>query len=382
VNILFLDQFSELGGAQQVLLDTLDAVREQGWRAHVLIPEDGPLWDEVGSRGIAASPISSGPYRAGRKSATDLLRFPLGLWQQVRTINHLTKRGAFDLIYVNGPRLLPAAWLTQRGRARVLFHAHSHVRQQSAARLAGRSVQRAAATVVGCSQSVLEPLRRYTDQLHLIPNGVRDMGFHPRDFHRGRGWRIGLIGRIAPEKGQAEFVRAIALLRHELPESEFLICGAPLFGVSDGYAAAVRSMARELPVKFLGWHADVGPILRTLDLLVVPSTEEGMARVTVEAFSAGVPVIAFPTGGIPEVVKNGETGFLTRAASPDALAERIRDVVGTEPHELNRIAFHARRVWQRSYTLAAYKNRITRLLESLVAAASPEREREALPQPQ
>ena len=48
--------------------------------------------------------------------------------------------------------------------------------------------------------------------------------------------------------------------------------------------------------------ADVGHVLNDLDLLVVPSHQEGMARIVLEAFSAGVPVVAFPAGGIPEAV--------------------------------------------------------------------------------
>lgn len=380
MNILFLDQFGDLGGAQQVLLDTLDAVRERGWQAHVLIPKGGPLWEEIQSRGMPVSPIPCPRYRSRRKSAADFLQFPFDLWRQVRAINQAAWHGDFDLIYVNGPRLLPAVSFANRRRSRILFHAHSHVRQKSATSLVGRSIRRARATVVGCSQSVLEPLRPYANDLHVIPNGVRDLGFERRDFLGA--WRIGLIGRIAPEKGQAEFIRAAALLRDELPGSEFVICGAPLFGVSEAYFDAVRSMERDLPLKFIGWQADVSGILRNLDLLIVPSQEEGMGRVAVEAFSAGVPVIAFRTGGLPEVITDGETGFLTRDASTEALAERIRGVVAAEPRDLSRITLNARRAWQRNFTVARYKERITRLLESLISAASSEPERETLPQPQ
>ncbi|HTR34733.1 MAG TPA: glycosyltransferase family 4 protein [Bryobacteraceae bacterium] len=381
MNILFLDQYSDLGGAQQVLLDTLDATTERGWHAHVLIPAPGPLWDEVRSRGVSVSTISCGQYRARRKSAGDAMRFPFDVSRQVTTINLLTRRGEFDLIYVNGPRLLPAVALARGRDARVVFHAHSHVKQKFAAWLVGRSVQRAGARVVACSHSVAEPLRTYTNELCVIPNGVRDMGFHHRDFGRDGKWRIGLIGRIAPEKGQTEFLRAAARLQADLPGAEFLICGAPLFGASDRYSNEAHTIARGLPVRFLEWQADVSRVLHTLDLLVVPSIQEGMGRVALEAFSAGVPVIAFPTGGIPEIVKNGETGFLTPEVSPEALAELILEVT-SKRELLQQVVFNVRRVWQCSYTTASYKERITRLLESLASANSSEGEKEALPQPQ
>jgi len=380
MNILFLDQFSDLGGAQQVLLDTLDAVTERGWQAHVMIPAGGSLWDEIRLRRLTVSRIPCPRYRSGTKSAADVLRFPSDLWRQVRAINDRTSRYDYHLIYVNGPRLLPAVALADRGRARILFHAHSHVPQKSAAWVAGRALHHASACVVGCSESVLAPLRRFTGSSQSIPNGVRDMGFHRREFGRGGRWRIGLIGRIAPEKGQMEFLQAIQHLRGELPQGEFVICGAPLFGTPDRYTEAVHAMAQDLSVRLIPWQDDVSHVLRMLDVLVVPSKQEGMGRVAVEAFSAGVPVIAFPTGGIPEVVVDGRTGFLTRDASPEALAEALWRIARMEARTVQQVALNARKAWRHSYTVTTYKERVTRLLETLLSAGTSEPETEALPQ--
>ena len=62
-----------------------------------------------------------------------------------------------------------------------------------------------------------------------------------------------------------------------------------------------------------------------LDLLVVPSTPaDSTPRVIIEAFSAGVPVVAFAAGGIPEIVRDGQTGFLASDFTAEALAARIR----------------------------------------------------------
>jgi len=378
VNILFLDQFSELGGAQQTLLDTVEAVQRKGWLARALVPGGGPLTEKLQSLGVPASEIPSGPYRAGSKSAADSVRFAWDLRRQTRTIGDLAVQYDFDLIYVNGPRLMPAAALASRGRAQVVFHAHSHV-EGIAARLLHWGIRRAAVTVIGCSDSVVDPLRHCADprNIYVIPNGVRDTGYRERAFGRGGEWRIGIIGRIASDKGQLEFAAAAAILAREFPEARFVICGAPQFGSSSGYFEAVRQRTRGLPVEFLGWRQDVGAVLRELDLLVVPSKREGMARVIVEAFSAGVPVIAFPAGGIPEVVLDGETGFLTRQFSAEALASRLRDVMGA-PEALARVARNARQAWARLYTVPAYQKRITSLLEQAAPALPTECETAAL----
>ena len=62
------------------------------------------------------------------------------------------------------------------------------------------------------------------------------------------------VGRIAPEKGQMEFVKARPLLNDEFPQARFVICGAPLFGARSDYFDAVRLRARGLPVEFVGWQ--------------------------------------------------------------------------------------------------------------------------------
>jgi glycosyltransferase involved in cell wall biosynthesis len=366
MSILFLDQFSELGGGQQALLDTVDAARMAGWEARVLIPGRGPLVDALRVRNVATDEIPCGPYGSGAKSIADSLRFARDLRPQVRMIRDAISAADVELIYVNGPRLLPAAALAAGARVPMLFHVHVHL-QGSALWLARWALHRTQATVVGCSKSVLEPLRSHIDarNVHVIPNGVRDAGYRERNFDARSRLRIGMIGRMGPQKGQMEFVNAAALLRSEFPQARFIVCGAALSQSRDEYDDAVRLRARGLPVEFVGWQSDVGAVMRDLHLLVVPSMMEGMGRVVLEAFSAGVPVVAFPAGGIREAIVDGVTGFLTQHFTAEALAARIRDAVATDPTQIQGIVWNARQAWIQNYTLATYQERIISLFGTL-----------------
>jgi glycosyltransferase involved in cell wall biosynthesis len=180
-----------------------------------------------------------------------------------------------------------------------------------------------------------------------------------------------MIGRISPEKGQAEFLRAIALLAPAFPAARFVICGAPILPTG-GYLDVVSTLARGLPVEFLGWREDIAAVLAELDLLVVPSKEEGMGRVLPEAFSAGVPVVAFSTGGIPEVVTDTQTGFLVTEMSPEALADRIREIITSDGLALREVASNARRNWEQFYRIGDYQQRIMDLVEELASQAGHE----------
>src|SRR5260370_4725935 len=159
-----------MGGGQRVLLDVVDGAAIRGWRAHVLVPGDGPLVEQLRARNVPVEHIPCGPYRSGGKSPADILRFALDIRQQVRDIDNLLRQDRYDLIYVNGPRLLSAATRAARGRAPVWFHAHSRIQQSYAVRAVGSDIRKVNATVVACSEWAAEPLWHYArpGRLHVI----------------------------------------------------------------------------------------------------------------------------------------------------------------------------------------------------------------------
>jgi glycosyltransferase involved in cell wall biosynthesis len=365
VNVLFLDQFSALGGAQRCLLDLLPAIEERGWTARAAVPAGGPLVELIKERGMGVDEIRCGPYGCGRKSAADLLRFAVDVPRQTAAIANLLDRSATDLVYVNGPRLLMAAVLATRGRVPMLFHAHHRVAQGSARYVEGLTLRWSGGIVAACCNAVAQPLRTWVpnERVHVIPNGTADLGFVERSFDKRR---IGIIGRIAPEKGQVELLRAAALLVQRGLHARFVICGAPIFGDRTYYDEVVR-LAEGLPVEFLDWQEDIGAVMRDLDVLVISSKEEGMPRVLLEAFSAGVPVVASPVGGMPEVIEDGVTGFLA-----GDLAATLQEVLECDPKILRGVAQDARHEWERRYTVGVYRERITNLMEQCVPHAARE----------
>ena len=146
MNILFLDQYTQLGGAQQCLLDLLPAIQQQGWHAEVLAPRDGPLFDQA---------------RMLEMPCRRLLSFPAAA-------------ATADLLYVNGPRLLPLAALVRRP---VVFHAHSVVGPRWARNIAAWALRAAAAEVIAVSEFAAAPLRSFVpdQRIRVVYNGVQDL---------------------------------------------------------------------------------------------------------------------------------------------------------------------------------------------------------------
>jgi glycosyltransferase involved in cell wall biosynthesis len=349
MRVLVLDQFSELGGAQRCLLDLMPALLARGWEVRVLLPCDGPLMARLRDFGIAVVPVRCGPYSSGRKTLRDAIRFA----GDYRAITRAVAEHSADLIYVNGPRMLPAA-AHACGGTPLLFHSHSYVPKSYALSLAGRALKRSGAAVIASSNFVGKPWLPYAD-VQTIYNGVPEIPFRPKPAPKDRRWRIGVIGRIAPEKGHLEFLRAA----RSAPGATYYIYGASLWS-SESYFKNVQAASEGLDVHFPGWTDSIGAVLHELDLLVVPSpSHESTTRVILEAFSAGTPVIAFASGGIPEVVSHGKTGFLT---STGGLADQMRQVI-ENPDSLSSIVTAARAEWTSRFTLERYRAEVIEAIE-------------------
>jgi len=362
LKILFLDQFADLGGAQRCLLDLLPAIRERGWEATVGAPGEGPLLGRAHELGARAEVIPCGPFASGRKGIRDLARFAAQLPVTVRAIRRILQSCGAVLLYVNGPRLVPAATLAA-GRRPMVFHCHSRFPRATA--LVGRCLLHARSTVIGSCRDVLVPLERYVpaERMHVVYPGVGETNRTPPLRER---LAIGMIARISPEKGHAEFLEAARIVAGEI-EATFLVCGAPRFSdpSAAAYAGRVRQLAGGLPVEFTGWQDDVAAVLSRIDVLVVPSRADASPRVIPEAFAAGVPVVAFAVGGIPEMVTEGDTGLLVAPLDTGALARRILELLAWPPERRRDLAANARTRYEQLFTLGRYRARVLRILEGL-----------------
>jgi glycosyltransferase involved in cell wall biosynthesis len=368
MNILFVDQFSELGGAQQCLIDLLPAIQQRGWQAHVAAPGVGPLMQKVRSLGIPYHPLADHDYTNGRKRMNDAIRFARALPEVGAHLARLIREHAIDLLYVNGPRILPAAAFAN---CPIVFHAHSVVTQRSARVIEGLTLRRTGASVIAVSEFAAAPLRRFVRdrRIRVIHNGVPDLGV--RSCRPPGPWRIGFVGRIAPEKGVLDFVRAARIVARCRDDVQFVVCGAPVFS-EISYARRVQAEACDAPITFCGWQEDIRPILHSLDLVVSPSAPHDAApRVILEAFSAGLPVVAYRCGGIPELVDTS-SGVLVQDASVDALAFAIGSLLNN-PQRLIDMSINARRSWAERFQLQRYSEEIVQALEQIGEAREMQR---------
>jgi len=171
---------------------------------------------------------------------------------------------------------------------------------------------------------------------------------------------IGTVGRMVPEKGHKFLVQAAALLIAKHPDLRLVIVGdGPLRLAIANQAFALRIGSH---VMLAGRRKDVSGFLGRFDVFVLPSIDDDMPLVLLEAMAARRPIVATRVGSIPEVVRHGATGLLVPPAAPQALADAIEKLL-TDRRCANQVATMAQRVVREDYSA----EEMTRSIEAVYA---------------
>jgi len=173
---------------------------------------------------------------------------------------------------------------------------------------------------------------------------------------------IGYIGRFERIKGVMNFIKAIPLASRE-PTASFLIGGDG--SLRDEIEKQVKDANLGDKVTLTGWipYDELSQYLNKIKLLVIPSYGEIGPHIVFEAMACGTPVLAAPVGVMPDVIKDGETGFIMEDNSPQCIAANV--IRALNHPNLNEIAKAARQLVEKEYTHEAAVERYRSILASL-----------------
>ena len=132
---------------------------------------------------------------------------------------------------------------------------------------------------------------------------------------------VGNVAALVPHKGQRHLVEAAALVVRKVPDARFVIAGEG--ELRPALERQIREHRLEKHVLLAGFRPDVLSLHKAFDIFVMSSITEGLGTSLLDAMAAGKPVVATATGGIPEVVVDGDTGILVPARNDAALADAI-----------------------------------------------------------
>ena len=175
---------------------------------------------------------------------------------------------------------------------------------------------------------------------------------------------IGTVGRLAPEKGHIDLVRAFRIALAREKSLRLVIVGeGPMRGRIEEEVASAGLMGR---VHLPGSLLHTSSLISAFDLFVLPSLREGLPLSLLEAMTAGLPCIATPVGSVGEVIEDGVTGRLVSPGDPQGIADAILKLLAS-PGERARLAARARELALRDYSAPRMVAAYERLYEDLAA---------------
>lgn len=136
---------------------------------------------------------------------------------------------------------------------------------------------------------------------------------------------VGSVGRLEPAKGHSDLLEAFALVLERIPQARLVLVGrGHLEGELRQHA---RDLGLEERVLFAGFRDDLVDLLGTFDVFALASHYEGLGVATMEAMAMSRPTVCTGVGGVPDVVLDGQTGYLVEPRSPSRMAERLIELL-------------------------------------------------------
>lgn len=315
------------GGLEMNVLNFLVWMRERGWPVFLYARPDTPLAQHAFEQKIPLRPV---PAAAGISA----------LWNAGKLARPVTNDQLKVLIVHQSRDLLLCALVRQRAgeKPKLIFSQNMHLGNKRDMIHAWQ--YRRLDAFVAPVAILAKQARRQTvvppEKIHIIPHGIESDRFSHRPDRSESRCRlnlpleptiIGIIGRLDPKKGQHLGIQALAKLHTSGVQPHLLIVGDPTLDEKDGYQKYLLGLVDELKLKdfvhFRPYQQNPETGYGAIDIFVLTSQSETYGLVTIEAMTAGLPVIGTASGGTVNLIDNGRTGLLFPPDDPETLSQML-----------------------------------------------------------
>jgi glycosyltransferase involved in cell wall biosynthesis len=325
--ILHLIDSGGPGGAETVFLELVRGLPALGWESVPVVPEVDWLAGALREAGFEPECL---PAKG---------RFALGYARRLRA---LIRKERIDLVQTHLLGTSVYSTLACLGTSVPVvstFHGHPDIsRDDRLVRVKLRILGRPLNRVVCVSDSLrahFEASGPFPRGAEVIPNGIDTKVFAPG---RPGGLRseigiasdarlIGAVGNIRTSKDYATLLRAFAQVRLVVPSSHLVVVGQGQGALFEELRALQTGLGLADSCHFVGFREDIADVLRSLDLFVLSSSDEGFSLATVQAMATGRPVVATQCGGPEQIVGESGAAVFVPVRDPDALAKAMIDVL-------------------------------------------------------
>lgn len=331
--VLYVNGTTRPGGAWESLKDIVFNLDRGAFEPAIACAKP-PAWN--GERSLAQTfAIKMPMWRKGKS----LLRIPKAISQ----LRGVIREHQIAIVHANSVWDVPYSLWAARPfkKVPVVAHVRTQIDKQMVRKYSLANVDAAIATSQS-SASVLSGFERLESKVHYLPNGVDLARFlsdtSPSEVRKGLGFPqdsiiFGAVGRIDKLKGLDLLVSAFSLVSEKEPRARLLFVGDSK-GKGSSFKAELLEQVELLHLAdktvFAGHQDDILLHFAALDVLVMPSRTEGFGRSAVEAMAMGKPVVVSDVGALPEIVSDGESGYVVKDGDMDGLAARMVELASNE----------------------------------------------------
>jgi len=363
MKILHLNTEKTWRGGEQQTLYLLQVLKKRGIFCHLVCQPDSPMAQKARQTGLTVFPISM----HGEADPRACYR-----------IRNLIKTSHYDILHSHTSHAHTLAFLASIGckvcrlvTRRVDFSIFRH----SFLRLSGIKYLHMADYYIAISRKIKDVMVAdgvAADRIFVAHSGVDLQRFAGvsgdhliTEFNLIPGEKVVInVAHLAGHKGQQFLVRAIPRVVEKIPGVRFFIVGKGELLTDLKALAASLEITHELV--FTGFRSDVGAFYKLADLFVMSSVQEGLGTAVLDALAERKAVVATDCGGIPEIIRDGETGRLVEPANPEALADGIVDML-TRVEAAKAMAKEGRAMVQNCFSIEAMVDKNIEVYKKVLA---------------
>lgn len=370
MRILLIPTYISYSGMSLHVLALAESMKGRGHEVEVLSMSPGPLAATFAEADI---PLTILPYLQERAS-----RNPLQLAKALRYVRRFIREKAPDIVHTHGPRAHFFAGVAARGAGNhgLIATAHGSWTQFAAGqtslpgslnkmwkkgiyggvdRLTARLADRMIAVSDATRDDLVGGLGIAAGKVVVVHNGIEEEDVSSADKAAvrnefgldGGDLLVACVGRLAYHKGTGYLAAAMDLVLSKMPGARFLLVGEGPMEAEMRRLAAREKMSGKVFVT--GRRTDAVTLIAAADLLMMPSLSEGLPITLLEAAMTGTAMVATDTGGIAEIVINGETGLLCSVGDVRELAGAMISLL-TDDQLREKMGAAARELWESEYT--------------------------------
>jgi glycosyltransferase involved in cell wall biosynthesis len=258
-------------------------------------------------------------------------------------------------------------------RCKTIYHFHGNLLFTAFPGLSGpwkrsfRELFEHTDVVISLSEHAKKKIAEFAPSANIVvvPNsiGLPDLDQGLKDEDQNKNIKLAFLGHIKEQKGIFDLLKVIKELVNDRVDLRLFVGG---YGELDRLQREISVLGLKDRVEYLGWISEEkrDSLLRKTDIFVLPSYGEGMPMTILEAMSHAVPVVSTPVGGIPELVVDGETGYLVKPGDIEGLRKRILELISDE-EKRKQFGNRGRQIIEKNHNLEINIQKIENIYNSL-----------------